>query len=52
MNQEKELLMISNRVSLGSDQVRWKGRLLLYADDTHFIDSSRAPSPRLNADVL
>lgn len=31
---------------------RWHGRLLLYADDAHFVDSSRAPSPRANADVV
>ncbi|BGP30128.1 hypothetical protein JCM10296v2_001880 [Rhodotorula toruloides] len=30
----------------------WHGRLRLYADDTHFIDSSRAPSPTENADVV
>ncbi|GAA5884233.1 hypothetical protein JCM16303_002418 [Sporobolomyces ruberrimus] len=35
-----------------NEKVEWKGKLLLYADDTHFIDSSRAPSPRLNADIL
>ncbi|GAA5877378.1 hypothetical protein JCM3774_003579 [Rhodotorula dairenensis] len=31
---------------------RWRGRLRLYADDTHFVDSSRAPSPTANADVV
>ncbi|GAA6054559.1 hypothetical protein JCM3770_006031 [Rhodotorula araucariae] len=31
---------------------RWHGRLLLYADDAHFVDSSRAPSPTANADVV
>ncbi|KWU44930.1 phosphoglycerate mutase-like protein [Rhodotorula sp. JG-1b] len=31
---------------------RWQGRLRLYADDSHFIDSSRAPSPTANADVV
>ncbi|GAA5978445.1 hypothetical protein JCM10908_004357 [Rhodotorula pacifica] len=31
---------------------RWRGRLRLYADDSHFIDSSRAPSPTANADVV
>ncbi|GAA5954491.1 hypothetical protein JCM3765_004474 [Sporobolomyces pararoseus] len=35
-----------------SAQVSWRGNLKLYADDSHFIDSSRAPSPRLNADIL
>ncbi|BGP22861.1 hypothetical protein JCM10295v2_001752 [Rhodotorula toruloides] len=30
----------------------WHGRLRLYADDTHFVDSSRAPSPTENADVV
>ncbi|BGP06095.1 hypothetical protein JCM10049v2_001914 [Rhodotorula toruloides] len=30
----------------------WHSRLVLYADDTHFIDSSRAPSPTENADVV
>ncbi|GAA5904909.1 histidine phosphatase family protein [Sporobolomyces salmoneus] len=36
----------------GSKEVKWRGSLKLYADDTHFVDSSRAPSPRLNADIL
>ncbi|GJN88513.1 hypothetical protein Rhopal_001479-T1 [Rhodotorula paludigena] len=31
---------------------RWHGRLMLYADDSHFVDSSRAPSPTANADVV
>ncbi|GAA5851365.1 hypothetical protein JCM9279_001118 [Rhodotorula babjevae] len=31
---------------------KWHGRLLLYADDAHFVDSSRAPSPTANADVV
>ncbi|GAA5820493.1 hypothetical protein JCM10212_003819 [Sporobolomyces blumeae] len=30
----------------------WHGKILCYADDSHFIDSSRAPSPRANADIL
>ncbi|GAA5896705.1 hypothetical protein JCM5296_002982 [Sporobolomyces johnsonii] len=30
----------------------WRGRLVLYADDSHFAESSRAPSPRANADVV
>lgn len=36
----------------GKETTRWRGTLRLYADDSHFVDSSRAPSPRLNADVL
>ncbi|BGP46097.1 hypothetical protein JCM10450v2_001937 [Rhodotorula kratochvilovae] len=36
----------------GADGGRWHGRLLLYADDAHFVDSSRAPSPTANADVV
>ncbi|GAA5987834.1 hypothetical protein JCM5350_003164 [Sporobolomyces pararoseus] len=43
--------MVPTRIN-GSEQVKWRGNLKLYADDTHFIDSSRAPSPRLNADIL
>ncbi|GAA5931916.1 histidine phosphatase family protein [Sporobolomyces koalae] len=35
-----------------NEQGVWKGSLVLYADDAHFVDSSRAPSPRLNADIL
>jgi len=31
---------------------KWHGRLLLYAEDAHFVDSSRAPSPTANADVV
>ncbi|TNY18854.1 histidine phosphatase superfamily [Rhodotorula diobovata] len=34
------------------EEGRWHGRLLLYADDAHFVDSSRAPSPTANADVV
>ncbi|POY70248.1 hypothetical protein BMF94_6833 [Rhodotorula taiwanensis] len=30
----------------------WQGRLQLYADGAHFVDSSRAPSPTANADVV
>ncbi|GAA5938432.1 hypothetical protein JCM3775_000890 [Rhodotorula graminis] len=36
----------------GKGEGRWHGRLLLYADDAHFVDSSRAPSPTANADVV
>ncbi|BGP53806.1 hypothetical protein JCM8202_005579 [Rhodotorula sphaerocarpa] len=36
----------------GTDKGHWKGKLCLYADDSHFIDSSRAPSPTANADVV
>lgn len=35
-----------------AEEGRWHGRLLLYADDAHFVDSSRAPSPTANADVV
>ncbi|GAA5950521.1 hypothetical protein JCM21900_001215 [Sporobolomyces salmonicolor] len=31
---------------------KWRGRLVLYADDSHFAESSRAPSPTANADVV
>ncbi|GAA6027011.1 hypothetical protein JCM8097_006038 [Rhodosporidiobolus ruineniae] len=30
----------------------YRARLLLYADDSHFDDASRAPSPTANADVV
>ncbi|GAA6016555.1 hypothetical protein JCM10207_002839 [Rhodosporidiobolus poonsookiae] len=36
----------------GKGGTRWRARLLLYGDDSHFAESSRAPSPTANADVV
>lgn len=36
----------------GSSRRKWKGRLLSYAEDAHFIDSSRAVSPSINVDII
>lgn len=44
--------LITKRYAVDKAPGRWRGRLRLYADDTHFIDSSRAPSPTANADVV
>ncbi|GAA5987170.1 hypothetical protein JCM11641_002154 [Rhodosporidiobolus odoratus] len=37
---------------IGDGSPNCHARLLLYADDSHFADSSRAPSPTANADVV
>ncbi|KAM0756282.1 phosphoglycerate mutase-like protein [Meredithblackwellia eburnea MCA 4105] len=31
---------------------KWKGRLIRYADDSHFDESSRAPTPSENVDIV
>ncbi|GAA6016885.1 hypothetical protein JCM11491_006901 [Sporobolomyces phaffii] len=53
-NCARTVIEMTPTVVPGSDEprVEWRARLLLYADDTHFVDSSRAPSPRTNADIL
>lgn len=38
--------------SLIEPERRWQGRLETYADDSHFHDSSRVPSPSENVDII